>query len=114
MLKVVKSVSNWMDLGLALGVNYHTLADIRNEQREKILECKMEMLSTWLQQKNCIPVAKVPSWLVLRAALLDIGESRLANEISQSHPEIVSCKYFTWLCVVKNLSMYRRRKRKGR
>ena len=80
-LKAVENVTDWKRLGLALGLRYPTLTKIKLEQRENITECKMEMLSAWLQQQDNVPQKGVPSWSMLRAALQEIGEKELADRI---------------------------------
>ena len=79
MLEVVDSVSDWKKLGLILGLLYQpTLTDIEAYRRGKPDECRMDMLSAWLQQQDNV---NNPSWSVLRAALQRMGEHELANRI---------------------------------
>ena len=42
----------------------------------------MEMLSAWLQQKDDVVEEALPSWSALESALKKIGESKVANELS--------------------------------
>ena len=80
MLEVVDSVSDWKKLGLILGLLYQpTLTDIEAYRRGKPDECRMDMISAWLQQQDNV---NNPSWSVLRAALQRMGEHELANRIS--------------------------------
>ena len=75
-LEVVESVSDWKRLGLSLGLLYQpTLTDIETYRRGKPDECRIDMLSAWLQQQD-------PSWSVLRAALKRMGEHETADRIS--------------------------------
>ena len=79
-LEVVESVSDWKRLGLTLGLLYQpTLTDIETYRRGKPDECRIDMLSAWLQQQDNV---RVPSWSVLRAALKRMGENETADRIS--------------------------------
>ena len=79
--EAVHDVVDWKRLGLKLGLHYPTLTKIRNDQRDQTDNCKMEMLSAWLNQQDSVPQKGVPSWSVLQAALRKIGENELASEI---------------------------------
>ena len=46
---VLKQVYQWFNLGLQLGVPYHTLKTIEREQRERVEDSKREMLVAWLK-----------------------------------------------------------------
>ena len=81
-LEIVESVSDWSKLGMTLGLLYHpTLTDIETYRRGKPEECKKDMLLAWLQYKDNVSQRGVPSWSVLRAALVKIGENEIANRI---------------------------------
>ena len=76
----LKSVVDWQGLGLALGLLYPTLEIIEKEQRGVVEQCKTKMLAAWLQQKDSISQdSAVPSWSVLRRALMSMGENELAS-----------------------------------
>ena len=77
----LKNLIDWQSLGLALGLLYPTLTKIKNDQREKADECKMEMLAAWFQQRDNVSQKGVPSWSVLQAALRKMGENELADKI---------------------------------
>ena len=77
-----KDLHDWHSLGLALGLLYPTLKQIKNDNHDKIDQCKMEMLASWLQQADNVSQKGVPSWSVLKAALKKIGENKLADKIS--------------------------------
>ena len=82
-LEVVESVSDWKRLGLTLGLLYQpTLTDIETYRRGKPDECRIDMLSAWLQQQDNVTENGVPSWSVLRAALKRMGEHETADRIS--------------------------------
>ena len=84
-LEIVESVSDWSKLGMTLGLLYHpTLTDIETYRRGKPEDCKKDMLSAWLQRKDNVSQKGVPSWSVLRAALIRIGENEIANRIAVS------------------------------
>ena len=79
----ITKVVQWIPLGLALGLDYSTLQRIEREKMGRIEECKMEMLSAWLQQKDDVVEKALPSWSMLENALRRIGENKVANDLSQ-------------------------------
>ena len=81
----ITTVVQWTPLGLALGLDYSTLQRIEREKMGTIFieECKMEMLSAWLQQKDDVLEKALPTWSALDAALREIGENKVANELSK-------------------------------
>ena len=79
----ITKVVQWTPLGLALGLDYSTLQRIEREKMGRIEECKMEMLSAWLQQKDDVAEEALPSWSVLETALRKIGENKIAKELSK-------------------------------
>ena len=81
-LDVIRDLNDWKDLGLQLGLLYSTLNDIENHRRGKPSECRIDMLSAWLQQRDNVLQKGVPSWSVLRAALQKIEEHETADRIS--------------------------------
>ena len=76
----LKDLIDWLNLGLALGLLCPTLQLIKKDSGSTD-ECKMNMLAAWLQQQDKVPQEGVPSWSVLQAALRNIGESELADQI---------------------------------
>lgn len=80
-MKSIKSVSNWLSLGLELGLLYYTLKRIEKEHRGRTDECMIEMLAAWLQQEDNVSQRGVPSWSTLQTALRNIGENELASMI---------------------------------
>ena len=84
MLAVIRDLNDWKELGLQLGLLYPSLERIDREQRGRISGCKIDMLSAWLQQQDNILQTGLPSWTVLRAALIRIGENEIANRIAVS------------------------------
>ena len=74
----LKDLNNWQSLGLELGLLYSTLKRIEEEQHRVVDKCKTEMLAAWLQQQDNVAD---PSWDVLKEALRNIGENKLAREL---------------------------------
>ena len=50
----------------------------------RIEECKMEVLSAWIQQKDDVVEKALPTWSALETALRKVGENKVANELSQA------------------------------
>ena len=80
-LAVIRNLNDWKDLGLQLGLLYSTLIDIETYRRSKPSDCKIDMLSAWLQQQDNVSKKGVPSWSVLKAALQSMGEHETADRI---------------------------------
>ena len=78
-LAVIRDFNNWKELGLQLGLLYPSLTDIETYRQRKPDECRIDMLSAWLQGQDNVGV---PSWNVLRAALQSMGEHETADRIS--------------------------------
>ena len=77
----LKNLNDWQSLGLALGLLYHTLERIEEEQRGAIEKCKIKMIAAWLEKKDNVSKNGDPSWVVLRTALVNIDENELADKI---------------------------------
>ena len=97
MLAEIHQLNNWKELGLQLGLLLPTLDRIEREKQLRISECKIDMVSAWLQQQDNVSQKGVPSWNVLRAALKKIGENEMADKIV-SEPNHVPW-YFNTVCV---------------
>ena len=53
-------ISQWTPLEQALGLDYSTLQRIKRQKTGRVKECKVEMISAWLQQKdNAVKKAKL-------------------------------------------------------
>ena len=78
----LKNLVDWEYLGLALGLLFPTLKKIKEEQHGVIEKCKMEMLAAWLQQQDNVTDNGVPTWSILKTALVNIGENELADTIT--------------------------------
>ena len=88
----LKNVIKWKGLGLALGLTFPTLQKIDSEKHGNVDDCMMEMLAAWLKQQDKVKQHGVPSWSVLQTALKNIGEIRLADEITAWTSEVSQCK----------------------
>ena len=75
--EAVKEVVDWKELGLKLGLLWHTLSVIEEEQRGNIKRCKREMLAAWLQGEDR---AREQTWSTLADALSKIDRA-LSNKI---------------------------------
>ena len=75
-LEEVVTVNEWEDLGLALGIKPYKLEEIKTNFGRDVAECRMEMLSHWLNNHNA-------SWEKLCSALEQdiIGSHKLAQRI---------------------------------
>ena len=80
--RFLKNLVDWQSLGLELGLLYPTLKKIKKEQHGDINDCTMEMLAAWLQQQDNVTDNGVPSWSILKTALVNIGENELADTIT--------------------------------
>ena len=78
---VLKNLTDWQSLGLALGLLYPTLEKIEVEEFRAIEKCKTKMIAAWLQQQDNVSKKGVPAWSVLQTALSKIGEIKLSDEI---------------------------------
>ena len=80
MLSVIRTLNDWMNLGLQLGLHYPTLERIKTDERWT-QDCKREMLVAWLKRKDKVSQSGAPSLSVLKAALNELGEKKLASDI---------------------------------
>ena len=80
----LKTVNNWQSLGLELGLLYPTLEAIETNNRGQVEQCKTTMLAAWLRKEDNVSKKGVPSWSVLIAALREIGENAVADQISHT------------------------------
>ena len=62
LLTTLKQVHQWFNLGLHLGVPYHTPKTIEREQRGGVEDSKRELLAAWLQGQGENPANS--SWLL--------------------------------------------------
>ena len=80
-LCAVTEVVRWTPLGLSLDLKKFTLETIKREKMGRTEDCKIEMLSAWLRQKDDSVKEALPMWSALEAALRKIGENKVANEL---------------------------------
>ena len=71
--RFLKDLVDWQSLGLELGLLYPTLKKIKKEQHGNINDRIMEMLAAWPQQQNSVAGKGVPSWSILKTAVVNIG-----------------------------------------
>ena len=70
-------VSNWIPLGLTLGLKISTLEAIERE-RITIGERRTQMLIEWQKQAT-------PTWSAVLQALVKMGIRSLASQLAQKH-----------------------------
>ena len=77
--------ADWFNLGVALGLSYHTLREIETNH-QKARRCLTEMVMAWLQMKD----NPQPSWQALASALSSpsINKIEIATMIASDHPHI--------------------------
>ena len=69
-LKEVTKVTEWFDMGLALGLVYSTLTEIKINNREQVSDCRRDMFMCWLRKMDRVVNQKgLPSWRSLVRAL---------------------------------------------
>ena len=74
----LRTVTDWYQLGINLGLQTHELRGIKHDYQEKELQ-KHEMLDLWLRRK---PDA---AWEDVACALQQMGENRVAETIFQKY-----------------------------
>ena len=74
---------NWRELGLAIGLNRHTLERIAAQYPRDPRRCLTETLAAWLQKED----ESTPSWRALVGALRKptVGKEALADVIGKAH-----------------------------
>ena len=77
---------SWFDLGLAMGLYYHTLKVIQTECFNDDDRLR-DALAAWLRRKDMVPQQGLPSWRSLTRALSHplVNQRRLADEIATHH-----------------------------
>lgn len=81
MLRSIKSLNNWKDIGLELGISYDTIEAIEIHRRERVCDCKRDLLARWLKQEDSVLKEGGPSWEQLVQALRRIGEECVAKQV---------------------------------
>ena len=77
----LESVTEYMRLGLELGLSYTSLNIIRQEQGRKVKDCKRTLLQTWLERADRVDEMGGTNKPALVAALRRMGEHRVADSI---------------------------------
>ena len=81
--RCLKNFTDWLSLGLELGLLYTTLDSIEKGECKDVEKCKTKMLAGWLQQQDKVAEEGVPCWATLEKALRNIGQIELANTVQK-------------------------------
>ena len=71
-------VTDWIPLGLHLGIKLPELKIIKNNYPNDFKMCRIEMFEEWQKKVT-------PTWSAIVQALVGIGMRRLASELAQKH-----------------------------
>ena len=93
LINELHDVINWFQLGIYLDISLSDLVKIRADHREKMDDCKTEMLVTWVKQTTD------PSWSTVVKALVGIKMRALARKVAVKYGKSISHK--TFACSVK-------------
>ena len=74
------SASKWLDLGLHLGLYYHTLEFIERNNKDST-RCLLNCLAKWLERHDRVDQFGAPTWTSLASALEKMGEMAVAESI---------------------------------
>ena len=77
----LESVTEYMRLGLELGLSYVFLNTMRHEQGRKVEDCKRTLLHSWLERADRVDEMGGTNKSALVAALRRMGEHRVADNI---------------------------------
>ena len=77
----LESVTDYMRLGLELGLSYPLLNKIREEQGRKVDDCKKSLLHSWLKRAEGVDEMGGANKPALVAALRRMGEVAVADSI---------------------------------
>ena len=80
-LEWLKNVTEYMNLGLELGLSYTLLDKIRQEESKKVENCKRSLLYSWLNRADRVDQMGGANKPALVAALRRMGEHRVADSI---------------------------------
>ena len=86
LINELHDVISWFQLGIYLDISPSELMKIRVDHREKIDDCKTEMLVTWLKQTTDT------SWSTVVRALVGIRMGALAQKVAVKYGESVPHK----------------------
>ena len=76
--KLINAARNWLDLGLALGLSYNTLMNIKDDHRDKNQTCLREMIAARMENG---PLTYFEICLSLRAPT--VGRNDVAEAIEK-------------------------------
>ena len=113
---VVHDVTDWIGLGLALGLHYHTLTEIGHRSHRWLpidYGCLMEIVHAWLERWDHVLQIGVPSWSVLRAALHEIGEHEIADRIVSTSLILLVCAVNKFGPINRSRSICKKTRRGG-
>ena len=79
-LRELDVLTDWISLGLHLGLNYSTLIEIQDNEPDKS-HCKMAMLHLWLSLRDGVKDRGGATKASLVKALYTMNENTLANRI---------------------------------
>ena len=85
--KLTPVVGNWKKIGLALGLDFNKLSDIKANYRE-IDDCLLEMLSLWLNRSYNVQKHGAPTWNRLSEAVRHRAGGNnpsVADELLEQH-----------------------------
>ena len=82
-MKWLINVTDYMRLGLELGLSYPLLVKIRQEQCRNVEDCKRSLLDSWLTGADRVNQMGGPNKPALVAALRRMGEHGVADTIPQ-------------------------------
>ena len=80
---VVSQLSDWMSLGLELGLEYQTLKTIQENNLGDKNACKIDMLKSWLDGEDEVTKLHGPTWQQLADGLRQLGQDTLAEKIER-------------------------------
>ena len=83
-INALKTVTDWHSLGIQLGILPHILEQIKIDECGKAVPCKREMLTAWLKQVDNVLEVGIPSWSILKTALKNIDENKVASQLPQT------------------------------
>ena len=75
--------TNWLDLGLQLGLVMDTLKSIEAQHEKNVSRCLLECLSLWLRRADKVDKIGGPNWDTLANALSKVGERFSADNARQ-------------------------------
>ena len=82
-INALKEVNRWWPLGIQLRIHNSTIERIDSEERGKVEQCMIKMLTAWLKQEYNVHKFGSPSWSILKKALENIDENKVASQLPQ-------------------------------